>query len=156
MKFEIEHLTTYLYDAPLRGECFMEARLCPLTVADWQTCFDFQLITEPFVPVHQYQQPGQMGTVHNFIIRDDPHDTLLIRANSHVETVNTNPFLNIQFEARDWNSLQDPAMRAKFAEWLAPTPLVPLDTGWETGKLPSDAGVFEYVQEVSARIYENF
>ena len=37
LKFHIAHMTRYEYDAPLLGECFMEARLRPLTVPGEQT-----------------------------------------------------------------------------------------------------------------------
>jgi len=98
MKYHISHMTRYEYDAPLTGECFMEARLRPLTVPGKQICRSYTITVDPPVPVFGYDQLHQMGLVNHFVVRGEPYQTLSIGAESDVETLKSNPFetLNLQ------------------------------------------------------------
>lgn len=154
MLFRILHTTRYVYDAPLRGECFMEARLRPLSISDRQRCRAFSLQTDPAAPVFSYDQPDQRGAVHHFVLRDNPHDTLTIHAESEVETSPFNPFADVLLDAADWGALAEPGFAARFAEWLAPTALVPLDPVWPGP--PSEPGVFGFAQTLAREIWTQF
>lgn len=154
MHLRIQHTTRYRYDAPLLGECFMEARLRPLSVPGEQDCRRFQLTTDPAASVFAYSLPDQMGTVSHFIVRQDSHRELTISAESTVETQRENPFQGVTLDAGDRTMLADPALAQQQAEWLAPTPLVPLDTLW-AGPDVEDS-VFEWAQALGRAIHEEF
>lgn len=132
----------------------MEARLRPLSVPGTQTCTAFSLATAPAVPVFSYAQPGEMGTVHHFILRDDPGTSVTVTARSAVETLEANPFAGINFLEDDWSMLAAPGFVARWAKWLAPTPLVPLAGDWPGPDPPGS--VFGYGQALAAAIYEAF
>lgn len=154
MKFHISHTTRYEYDAPLLGECFMEARLRPLTVPGEQVCRSYAITVDPPTPVFGYDQLHQMGLVNHFVLRGDPHQFLSIQAESVVETLCDNPFENLNLLAEDWPMLADPAFHEQFAEFLAPTSLVPLYGSWSGPEpLPS---VLDYAQALSKEIYTEF
>ncbi len=154
MKFHIAHTTRYEYDAPLLGECFMEARLRPLTVPGEQVCRDYAITVDPPTPVFGYDQLHQMGLVNHFVLRGDPHQFLSIQAESVAETLRDNPFEGLNLLAEDWPLLADPALHEQFAEFLAPTPLVPLFGSW-SGPEPLP-GVLDYAQALSNEIYTQF
>ena len=154
MKFHIAHTTRYEYDAPLLGECFMEARLRPLTVPSEQVCREYKITTEPPVAVFGHDQLHQMGLVNHFVLRGDPHQFLAIHAESTVETLRDNPFEDLDLLAEDWPMLADGALHEQFAEFLAPTPLVPLYGSW-SGPEPLP-GVLAYAQALSDQIYTQF
>ncbi len=154
MKFHIAHTTRYEYDAPLLGECFMEARLRPLTVPGEQVCRDYAITVDPPTPVFGYDQLHQMGLVNHFVLRGDPHQFLSIQAESVAETLRDNPFEDLNLLAEDWPLLADPALHEQFAEFLAPTPLVPLFGSW-SGPEPLP-GVLDYAQALSNEIYTQF
>jgi len=154
LKFHIAHTTRYEYDAPLLGECFMEARLRPLTVPGEQVCRDYAITVDPPTPVFGYDQLHQMGLVNHFVLRGDPHQFLSIQAESVAETLRDNPFEDLNLLAEDWPLLADPALHEQFAEFLAPTPLVPLFGSW-SGPEPLP-GVLDYAQALSNEIYTQF
>ncbi len=132
----------------------MEARLRPLSVAGAQVCHEYAIRIDPDVPVFVYELPGQMGVVNHFVVRGDPHTSLAIHAESVVETLNSNPFAGLDLLAEDWTALPNVDSSQEFAEFLAPTALVPLDGVWNG---PEDAAsVLAYGQALSAAIYEQF
>ncbi len=154
MKYHISHMTRYEYDAPLSGECFMEARLRPLTVPGEQVCRSYAIAVSPDVPVFGYDQLHQMGLVNHFVVRGEPYSALSICAESDVETLKSNPFENLNLLAEDWPALADKFLHAQYAEYLAPTPLVPLFGAWSGPEpLPS---VLAYGQALSSEIYTQF
>ena len=147
-------MTRYEYDAPLLGECFMEARLRPLSVPGEQACLAYEVHVTPPVTVFAYDQPQQMGLVNHFVLRGDPHRSLEIRAESSVETLLDNPFARLDLLAEDWKPLSDPALRGTCAEYLTPTPLVPLSAPWPGP--PPRPSVLAYAQALSEAIYSGF
>jgi len=154
VNLRISHTTRYVYDLPLRGECFMEARLQPLSIAGEQACTGFALETTPSAPLFLYHQPDEMGTVHHFVLRDQPGGEIVVSAHSHVETLRADVFDGINFLAEDWGVVADPQFASSFAEWLAPTPLTtPVDEWLGPGPVP---GVFAYGQALSAVIFSQF
>jgi transglutaminase-like putative cysteine protease len=154
MKLRIAHTTRYVYDAPLLGECFMEARLRPLTAPGEQECLEYAVRVDPPVPVFGYDQPDGMGRVDHFILRGDPHPALAIHAESWVETLRPNPFEGVDLLAEDWPLLGGNAPRGEFAEFLAPTPLVPLSGVWD-GPPPAPS-VLAYGQALAQAIHTGF
>lgn len=154
MNLRISHTTRYEYDQPLLGECFMEARLQPLSVPGEQECREFALQTEPAAPVHFYDQPGELGAVHHFVLRGQPGQAIVVHADSLVETLRDGAFDGINFLAEDWGDLAQERLRQRFAEWLAPSPLAPPIAEWPgPATLPS---VFAYGQALAASIYTQF
>lgn len=154
MKFHITHTTRYQYDAPLLGECFMEARLRPLTIPGEQVCSEYAITVDPPADVFGYDQLNQMGLVNHFVVRGNPYESLTIHAESRVETEKENPFDGLNLLAEDWQQLSERALHEQFAEYLAPTPLVPLFTVWD-GPLPQPS-VLNYGQALSEDIYMQF
>ena len=147
-------MTRYEYDAPLTGECFMEARLRPLTVLGEQVCRAYAMTVDPSATVFSFDQPDQMGFVNHFVLRGEPYQRLTIRAASTVETLRTNPFEHLNLLAEDWNLLAAQSLGDQCAEFLAPTPLVPLGGAWAGPEpLPS---VLAYGQALSDAIYTQF
>ncbi len=147
-------MTRYEYDAPLTGECFMEARLRPLTVPGEQTCQAYLITTDPPATIFSFDQPEQMGSVSHFILRGEPYSTLTIRAESTVETLVGNPFEHLDLLAEDWGQISEKSLCDECAEFLAPTSLVPLHGSWPGPEpLPS---VLAYGQAVSEAIYAQF
>jgi transglutaminase-like putative cysteine protease len=122
MLLRIRHTTLYRYHAPVTDSHTL-VRLMPLTDAD-QTCLDFRLTTNPAAPVFTFVEVG--GPVHTFNIRGR-HTSLEITMEARVETRLTNPFEGILLLADDWSYYQTEAVREGFAEYLAPTRLVPLE-----------------------------
>ncbi len=154
MNLRISHTTRYAYDLPLRGECFMEARLQPLSLPGEQLCTEFALATTPPAPIFQYDQPGEMGTVHHFVLRGEPGGEIVVSAQSQVQTLRANAFDGINLLAEDWADTADPRFVSSLAEWLAPTSLTAPAAEWlGPGPAPS---VFAYGQALSAAIYSQF
>jgi transglutaminase-like putative cysteine protease len=154
MKFHVAHTTRYEYDAPLLGECFMEARLRPLTVPGEQVCRDYTIIVDPPTPVFGFDQLHQMGLVNHFVLRGNPQKSLSIHAESVVETWIENPFNGLNLLAEDWPLLAERTLYEQFAEYLAPTALVPLFGPWD-GPLPLPS-VLNYGQALSEEINTQF
>ncbi len=147
-------MTRYDYDAPLSGECFMEARLRPLTVPGEQTCRSYAISVDPPASIFSYEQKGQMGQVNHFVLRGEPYRQLTIHADSEVETFGVNPFEGLNLLAEDWPLLAGQALCDQCAEFLAPTPLVPLFGPWPGPA--AQPSVLAYAQALSSEIYHGF
>lgn len=147
-------MTRYEYDAPLLGECFMEARLRPLTAPGEQTCRAYAITTDPPATIFSYDQPDQMGFVSHFILRGEPYSALTICAESTVETLVGNPFEHLNLLSEDWPQLQEKSLCDECAEFLAPTALVPLHSVWPGPEPPPS--VLAYGQALSDAIYTQF
>jgi transglutaminase-like putative cysteine protease len=122
MLLRIRHTTVYRYHAPVTDSHTL-VRLMPLTDSD-QTCLDFRLTTNPAAPVFTFAEVG--GPVHTFNIRGR-HTSLEITMEARVETRLANPFEGVPLLEDDWPYYQTDAVREGFAEYLAPTRLVPLE-----------------------------
>ena len=132
----------------------MEARLRPLTIPGEQVCREYAIRVDPDVPIFGYDQLQQMGLVNHFILRGDSHQSLSIYAESTVETFCDNPFEGLDLLAEDWPLLASRSLHDQWAEFLAPTPLVPLFGAW-SGPLP-EPSVLQYAQALSGEIYTQF
>jgi len=121
MLLHVYHRTLYRYPTPAT-ESHNELRLMPWN-DDAQTRLDFRLTVRPSAPVFSYRLPG--GTVHHFNVRE-PHTELEIVAEARVETRRTNPFESLNLLDDDWEFYRRFSVQQDFAEFLAPTRLVPL------------------------------
>ena len=116
--------------------------------------YSYAITTDPPAVMFGYDQLHQMGWVNHFIVRGEPYQTLTIRAESVVETLRENPFDGLNLIAEDWPALADRALYEDCAEFLAPTPLVPLFGDWPGPEpLPN---VLDYGQALSLAIYNQF
>jgi len=154
VNLRISHTTRYTYDLPLRGECFMEARLQPLSLPGEQVCSEFALETSPSAPLFHYDQPNEMGAVHHFVLRNQPGGEIVVSAHSQVQTLRANGFDGVNLLAKDWGDVADPQFASSFAEWLAPTSLTAPADEWP-GPGPASS-VFAYGQALSSAIYTQF
>lgn len=154
MRLSIAHTTTYTYDVAFAGETYMEARLRPLSISGRQVCEQFHLSTIPPAPIFEYGLAGEDGTVSHFTLKDEGHSTLVIRAESVVDTLVENPFEGITLDENDWDRLDDPDLKGEMAEWLAPTALTPSGE-WSTLIGPCQS-VLEFGQSAMEYIYRNF
>ncbi len=132
----------------------MEARLRPLTVPGEQDCLSYKISVTPPVTVFAYDQPHEMGLVNHFVLRGDSHRALEIHAESVVETLCDNPFARLDLLSEDWGMLSDPALHEACAEFLVPTPLVPLSASWPGP--PPGLSVLVYAQALSGAIHSGF
>jgi transglutaminase-like putative cysteine protease len=117
-RIRIEHTTRVRYTGPVLAS-FNEARMTPLTLPT-QTTLESRLIAGPGVPVWTYND--YWGSYVSVFDLPEPHDDLLIRA---VSTVETAPFGGIpaQEERLSWEALRAEASEGRLLEFLLPTPL---------------------------------
>ncbi|HET6387117.1 MAG TPA: transglutaminase family protein [Armatimonadota bacterium] len=120
MKFQILHVTRYVYPSPVRAS-YNEVRIMPAT-DDRQICHSFELATTPAAKVLSYESVN--GRVHHFDVRA-AHTELKVEGLSQVIT---------QPGTAEWLArarapltfYQDPTVQQRYAEYLQPTPQVPL------------------------------
>ncbi len=117
----ITHCTRYRYALPA-AESHNVVRLMPLSDED-QQCIWFQLRVVPTTRIRDYEGPG--GREHYFLVRE-PHTLLEITAESLVRTCRENPFMDLNLVLDDWSFYRTEAVRQGYAEFLAPTRLVPI------------------------------
>lgn len=153
MILRLTHRTLYEYPSPAR-DSHNELRMMPLTDVN-QRCLDFSVRTDPPVNVYSYQEVG--GSVHHFTVRA-PHNRLEILAQSTVETLNDNPFQNLDDQSRDWKFYAQPDIRTATLEFLEPSPYVPIHpiggtlAGMATQE--SDGTIFGFLMRLNEIIFE--
>ena len=117
-RLRVEHTTNVVYTGPVRTS-FNEARMTPLTLPT-QTTLESRVTAGPGVPVWTYSD--YWGTFVSVFDLPDPHDDLVIRA---VSTVETEPFPGIP--AADtrpgWPELRQHGRAGRLLEFLLPTAL---------------------------------
>jgi transglutaminase-like putative cysteine protease len=121
LHLRILHRTVYRYTVP-STDSHNEVRLEPGNDA-CQTCLKFDIRSEPEANIYSFSEPG--GNVSHFTLRS-PHRTLTIQAESEVETYCTNPFDGLNLIYPDLEYFDDPAVKQRYAEFLAPSKFVPL------------------------------
>jgi transglutaminase-like putative cysteine protease len=117
-RLRIEHTTRVRYVGPVLTS-FNEARMTPLTLPT-QTTLESRVTAGPGVPVWSYSD--YWGTYVSVFDLPEPHDDLLIRATS---TVETEPFPGIPPAGRrlTWGQLKSQSGDGRLLEFLLPTPL---------------------------------
>ncbi len=116
-RLRVEHTTRVTYAGPVLTS-FNEARMTPLTLPT-QTTLESRVTAGPGVPVWTYND--YWGTYVSVFDLPDPHDDLLIRATSTVETEGPAP---IPAAGRQgWEELRETATQGRLLEFLMPTRL---------------------------------
>lgn len=139
----------------IQGASYMEARLRPLNIKGVQSCLEFSLETVPVANIFRHDQPEQMGSVSHFVLRNAPHDSLTIHAESVVETLITNPYSDVNLIESDWPLIESGFLRDSMPEWLSPTPMVELNQDWAVAERPGQ-GSFQYGIELMDKIHRKF
>jgi transglutaminase-like putative cysteine protease len=150
-RLRIDHTTTVKYPGRVLTS-FNEARMTPLTLPT-QITLESRVTAGPGVPVWTYND--YWGTYVSVFDLPDPHDGLLIRATSTVETQ-----ITIQPEAAEeppgWDDLTATATSGRLLEYLLPTKLTTLAPGIAaavTGDLRS-ASPDETAAAIASRVRE--
>jgi transglutaminase-like putative cysteine protease len=151
-RLRIEHTTSVTYAGPVQTS-FNEARMTPLTLPSQMT-LDSLVTAGPGVPVWTYSD--YWGTFVSVFDLPEPHDDLVVRA---VSTVETEPFggLPASGDRLSWADLGARAAGGRLLEFLMPTPLTTV-TGEISGAaideisgLSPDAAA----EAISARVHEH-
>jgi len=114
-RYRIAHRSLYEYDRSV-GASFNEARLTPAQ-APWQTRLESTIAIDPITWNHRYVD--YWGTEVRVFEADRPHRSLEVRATSLVELDATR---RPPPGTAGWADLLTPAVRDRFAEFLAQTP----------------------------------
>jgi transglutaminase-like putative cysteine protease len=117
-RLRIEHTTRVRYSAPVLTS-FNEARMTPLTLPT-QITLESRVTAGPGVPVWTYND--YWGTYVSVFDLPDPHEDLLIRATSTVETEGP-PGIAAAGNRLDWDRLGPSAADGRLLEFLLPTKL---------------------------------
>src|SRR5215831_13694545 len=120
MILRISHSTTYRYPSPAICS-HNEVRMRPMSDSS-QTCFDFQLRVEPHAAINAFET--HWGAVQFFEVTP-PHSNLTVSVRSLVETLPVAALNELDPEHEGWRFYDRDDVRMDFAEFLAPTRLVP-------------------------------
>jgi transglutaminase-like putative cysteine protease len=131
-RIRIEHTTEVSYAGPVLTS-FNEARMTPLTLPSQMT-LEARVTAGPGVPVWTYSD--YWGTYVSVFDLPEPHDDLVIRATSMVET---EPLRDIPAGGArpSWAELRAAASGGRLLEFLLPTPLTTV-TGEASGSALGD------------------
>ena len=151
-RLRIEHTTRSKYAGPVVNS-FNEARMTPLTLPT-QTTLDARVTVGPgAVPTWTYND--YWGTYVTAFELPEPHDDLVIRATSLVET---EAFAGIPAasERPGWGAISAKAARGRLLEMLLPTPLTTLAPEVSGAVASSVARLApdEAAEAISARVRE--
>ena len=153
-RLRIEHTTNVVYTGPVRTS-FNEARMTPLTLPT-QTTLESRVTAGPGVPVWTYSD--YWGTFVSVFDLPDPHDDLVIRA---VSTVETEPFPGIPApETRpDWPELRRHGRAGRLLEFLLPTELTTVAEEISAAAMAEISGLSlgpdEAAAAISARVHDH-
>ena len=117
-RLRIEHTTNVVYTGPVRTS-FNEARMTPLTLPT-QTTLESRVTAGPGVPVWTYSD--YWGTFVSVFDLPDPHDDLVIRAVSTVETERF-PGIPAADSRPGWPELRQHGRAGRLLEFVLPTAL---------------------------------
>lgn len=156
MKFEICHVTRYLYDRQV-GHSVNEIRLTPRTNYR-QSCYHHTISIEPNASLYAYED--YFGNrVHAFSV-NETHSELAIQTLSTVVTHNNDYKQgNILPRKAEGEMLGSASFRNRFAEFLLPTGFTehPPEVARFADDSPGgDQPVYETVTDIAARIHRNF
>jgi len=118
-RLRIEHTTRVRYSGPVLTS-FNEARMTPLTLPT-QITLESRVSAGPGVPVWTYND--YWGTYVSVFDLPDPHDDLLIRAMSTVETEGPAVIPATGRGRPDWDGVREAAKEGRLLEFLLPTSL---------------------------------
>jgi transglutaminase-like putative cysteine protease len=151
-RLRIEHVTSVKYAGPVLTS-FNEARMTPLTLPNQMT-LEARVTAGPGVPVWTYSD--YWGTFVSVFDLPEPHDDLVIRATS---TVETEPFGGIPApgERASWARLGEKVADSRLLEFLMPTPLTTVTGEISGAALAEVAGMSPdtAAAAISARVHEH-
>jgi transglutaminase-like putative cysteine protease len=151
-RLRIEHTSNVSYAGPVLNS-FNEARMTPLTLPTQMT-LESRVTAGLGVPVWTYND--YWGTFVSVFDLPEPHDDLVIRA---VSTVETEPFggLPAQAEQVSWEQLAERAGRGRLLEFLMPTPLTTVSQEIAGAVLAEIAGLTPdaAAEIVSGRVHDH-
>jgi transglutaminase-like putative cysteine protease len=153
-RLRIEHTTNVVYTGPVRTS-FNEARMTPLTLPT-QTTLESRVTAGPGVPVWTYSD--YWGTFVSVFDLPDPHDDLVIRA---VSTVETEPFPGIPApDTRPgWPQLRQHGRAGRLLEFLLPTALTTVAEEISAAAMAEISGQSlgpdEAAAAISARVHDH-
>ena len=153
-RLRIEHTTNVVYTGPVRTS-FNEARMTPLTLPT-QTTLESRVTAGPGVPVWTYSD--YWGTFVSVFDLPDPHDDLVIRA---VSTVETEPFPGIPApDTRPgWPELRRHGRAGRLLEFLLPTALTTVAEEISAAAMAEISGLSlgpdEAAAAISARVHDH-
>ena len=114
-RYRVAHRSLYEYDRSV-GASFNEARLTPAQTP-WQARLESTISIDPVTWNHRYVD--YWGNEVRVFEADRPHRSLEVRATSLVEL---DPARRPGAGSAGWSDLASPAVRDRFAEFLAQTP----------------------------------
>jgi transglutaminase-like putative cysteine protease len=153
-RLRIEHTTKVVYTGPVRTS-FNEARMTPLTLPT-QTTLESRVTAGPGVPVWTYND--YWGSYVSVFDLTDPHDDLVIRA---VSTVETEPFAGVPAAGTGpgWPELRQHARGGRLLEFLLPTTLTTVTQEISDAAIAevsaSGIGPDEAAAAISARVHDH-
>ncbi len=161
MKFRVRHLTEYSYSEPVRLS-HHAAHLCPRTVSGQH--FDHpKLRISPEPAVLGPQKPDYFGNPTVYFTIQDPHSTLSVEAEFHVETSPTPSLPHLDGTA--WDKVSAELKRSTRGQTLAAqdflyaSPLVPIlpeATEYALESFTPGRPLTEAVLELTKRINKDF
>jgi transglutaminase-like putative cysteine protease len=135
VRLRVTHTTRYNYPLPASNS-FNEVRLMPAT-DEQQTCMGFRLTLEPHARLFEYDLPT--GKVHHFNL-PYPHDSLVITAESLVETLPNSPLQSPPLRIAEQEFYNAPMLWRKYHDYLV-----------VSSRVPHLSAVQEIAQQVRAR-----
>ncbi len=151
-RLRIEHTTSVRYPGPVQTS-FNEARMTPLTTPSQMT-LEARVAAGAGVPVWTYND--YWGTFVSVFDLPEPHDDLVIRATS---TVETEPFggPDPARERLSWAAIGELAAGGRLLEFLLPTRLTTV-SGEISGSAVADIGGLSpdaAAEAISARVHDH-
>ena len=162
-RLRVAHTTEVRYSAPVRTS-FNEARMTPLTLPS-QITLESRVSAGPGVPVWTYCD--YWGTFVSVFDITEPHESLIIRAQSTVETGQglsdadptdprdpTDPTDPAPAERLPWGELRARAATGRLLEFTLPTPLTTVTPGVAAAVQDAvrDADPVQAATEIAARV----
>ena len=153
-RLRIEHTTRVLYTGPVRTS-FNEARMTPLTLPT-QTTLESRVTAGPGVPVWTYND--YWGTYVSVFDLTDPHDDLVIRAVSTVETERF-PGIPAADSRPGWPELRQHGRAGRLLEFVLPTALTTVAEEISAAAMAEISGLSlgpdEAAAAISARVHDH-
>jgi transglutaminase-like putative cysteine protease len=151
-RLRIEHITSVTYAGPVQTS-FNEARMTPLTLPSQMT-LDSLVTAGAGVPVWTYSD--YWGTFVSVFDLPEPHDDLVVRA---VSTVETEPFggLPATGDRLSWTDLGTRAAGGRLLEFLMPTPLTTVTGEISGAAIDEISGLLPdaAAEAISARVHQH-
>jgi transglutaminase-like putative cysteine protease len=158
--YEVRHRTTYSYGEPVAfTRCVL--RLTPET-SSTQTLERLSITVSPSAS-RSNERTGPFGERTQTLVLDEPHDRLVIEANSRVDV--HAPMVGPAYDSPEWEIVRaqsfgsddlGPAGPADFLYPTAGTPIVPAITEYVRQSFTAERPIVEAAAELMSRIRNDF